>query len=66
MKPTTHCLELLAAEQSLPPCTCGSKLLVRYDPGVSKIGCIRCGVVKHGPEWCVTELAEEIRGEMGW
>jgi len=52
--------ELEKASHSLERCDCGSRAVLRYEPGCTTIACIREREVKmSGPDWCPSQLARE-------
>lgn len=46
------------AESSLAPCSCGGKLGVRYEPGLTKLTCHKCKVIASLPDWQPQEIAK--------
>jgi hypothetical protein len=53
--------ELKAAERTLDPCECGGRLLIRYQPGLTIIGCIKCGVMAKHPDWAPWEIVRNFK-----
>jgi len=52
--------ELEDAQASLPPCEkCGGRLLIRYQPGLTLIGCITDGVRATLPDWQPLEISHD-------
>lgn len=50
--------ELQDAQDSLRPCDCGARLLIRYQPGLTIIGCIKCGQLDKEADWAPREIAK--------
>ena len=54
------CEELSEAESALKPCpACKGKLLIRYEPGLTKLACHVCGVINTLPDWQPENIARE-------
>lgn len=52
--------ELEAASRGLKRCSCGSKAVMKYEPGCTFIHCLKeNATVLAAPDWCPTELAEK-------
>lgn len=52
--------EMRHCQYKLDPCHCGSRALLRYEPGCTYILCMREYKVKlSGPDWCPRELLEQ-------
>ena len=52
--------ELEAASRGLKRCSCGSKAVMKYEPGCTFIHCLKeNAAVLAAPDWCPAELAEK-------
>ena len=57
--------ELKTAEQSLVRCSCGAKPKIRYEPGITYVGCWCDTAKKHAavPDWDPKKCARKWNGQ---
>lgn len=56
--------EMKAAEGELPRCGCGAALMLRYEPGLTFAGCVRCGRLSGVADWDPRGLVELMVSEV--